>query len=406
MLESNVVHKWEGTLDEFLMSTPPFRPRGHTQRLSNGLSEVRQALFHSPPKLRQTNSISYFRGWYDSTVVFTAKMPWTPAAIAQREGRIARLGSLHNTVHAYSLAPPGGGAELMRLAERLRVKARAAAVVISPERVPPAPRTLVALPTLSSPLTRVFRSWLSLACDGGDAGITRHVVQHAKASWLAVVPSWELPETPGSVEILVGGTFTNGLRRTRVTRDHKQLLRIVLHAEQAREASTVGVALDPTGERTANTSTSPGAERPFDPASIPRAEAAVYRALRQYSRAQQSQQLVPRVALPVRRAQLRIRALLARASISHRLLLASRAALALRALQRVRGAGDERAMDRLMQSIAPDHNMQASLDWLDAVIALAPHTAAAASHTAQHAPEPTLPVSALLLLLPDFSGDG
>ncbi len=343
----------------------------------------------------------------DAGVVVHLDMPWTPAAIAQREGRIARLGSLHNAVHAYSMAPPGGGAELMRLAERLRVKARAAAVVISPERVPPVPRTLVAVPTLSSPLTRVLRSWLWLACEGGDAGITRHVVRHAKAAWLAVVPNWEeLPESPTSLEILVGGTFTNGVRRTRATRDHKQLLRIVLHADRAREGSTVDVPVETMVERTAKTSTTGGAELAFETASIRMAEAAVYRALRQYSRKQQAQQLVPHVAFPVRRAQLVIRALLARASISHRLLLASRAALALRALQRLRGAGDERAVAHLMESVTADHNMQASLDWLDAVIALAPQSVPSTSHTAPHTPEPTLPVSALLLLLPDFSGDG
>ncbi len=319
----------------------------------------------------------------DAAVVVHLDMPWTPAAVAQREGRIARLGSLHDTVHAYSMSPPGGGAALMRLAERLRVKARAAAVAISPEHVAPSARTLVAVPTLSSPLARVFREWLSDETMNGLTGVTRHVARHvarhAQASWLAVMTNPEaLQESPSEVQILIGGTFTNGVRRTRVTLDPKQLLRIVVRADQVRAAGDAAFALT----------------------SVHLAEAAVHRAIRQYLRQRQAQQLVPDVALPVRRAQLAIRALLARASISHRLVLASRASVALRALQQLRGAGDERALARLMESVTRDDNMQASLDWLDAVIALAPATRVTGDRTSSPTQESLLPCSALLLLLP------
>jgi hypothetical protein len=341
----------------------------------------------------------------DAGVVVHLDLPWTPAAVAQREGRIARLGSLHNTVHAYSMSPPGGGAELMRLAERLRVKARAAAVMLSPERVTQPSRTLVAVPTLASPLARVLRSWLSDEHGDWPTGVARHVAHHAKASWLAVVPNPDaLHELPDSMDLLVGGTFTHGYRRTRASRDPKLLLRIVSFAEQARalsRAALPNLVEYPAKHPAKHPDTAP-AELAFETPTARQAEAAVHRALRRYRRQQYAQHLVADVASPVRRAQLEIRALLARASISHRLLLASRASLALRTLQRLRGAGDERALARLMDSVTRNDTMQASLDWLDAVIALAPPSMSSAAFADQtsHAPEAIPPCSALLLLMP------
>ncbi len=40
-----------------------------------------------------------------ASVVFHLDQPWTPAAIVQREGRVARIGAPHATVHYYRIAP-------------------------------------------------------------------------------------------------------------------------------------------------------------------------------------------------------------------------------------------------------------------------------------------------------------
>ena len=70
----------------------------------------------------------------DASVVVHLDQPWTPAALAQREGRIARLGSRHRDVYTCTIQPPGGSAAALALAERLRRKAGAADRALHPER--------------------------------------------------------------------------------------------------------------------------------------------------------------------------------------------------------------------------------------------------------------------------------
>ncbi|MCC6432629.1 MAG: DEAD/DEAH box helicase [Gemmatimonadaceae bacterium] len=59
----------------------------------------------------------------DAGVVVHLDLPWTDALRRQRVGRCVRVGSLHETVHVYTFAPPHGVDEVLRLAARLRRKA-------------------------------------------------------------------------------------------------------------------------------------------------------------------------------------------------------------------------------------------------------------------------------------------
>ncbi len=63
----------------------------------------------------------------DAGVVVHLDVPWTPARLAQRVGRAARLGAPHAQVMVYGLAPPPALAHALRLAARLQSKGRAAA---------------------------------------------------------------------------------------------------------------------------------------------------------------------------------------------------------------------------------------------------------------------------------------
>ncbi|MGZ8412902.1 MAG: DEAD/DEAH box helicase, partial [Gemmatirosa sp.] len=65
----------------------------------------------------------------DAAVVVHLDVPWTPARLAQRAGRAARLGGPHACIAVHGLAPASEVARALRLAERLQAKARASARV-------------------------------------------------------------------------------------------------------------------------------------------------------------------------------------------------------------------------------------------------------------------------------------
>jgi hypothetical protein len=60
----------------------------------------------------------------DASVVVHLDLPWSPALLAQRVGRVARLGSTHTRVHVYGLAPPEDAERWLRMATRLGMKSR------------------------------------------------------------------------------------------------------------------------------------------------------------------------------------------------------------------------------------------------------------------------------------------
>ncbi len=65
----------------------------------------------------------------DASVVIHLDLPWTPARMEQRLGRIARLGSRHETVFAYAIRPPACTEEIIRIERVLRDKMNEASIV-------------------------------------------------------------------------------------------------------------------------------------------------------------------------------------------------------------------------------------------------------------------------------------
>ena len=61
-----------------------------------------------------------------ASVVFHLDQPWTPAAIVQREGRVARIGAPHATVHYYRIAPSPAMRRLLDMTQTHVRKERAA----------------------------------------------------------------------------------------------------------------------------------------------------------------------------------------------------------------------------------------------------------------------------------------
>ena len=67
-----------------------------------------------------------------ASVIVHLDMPWTPAALEQRAGRAARIGSPHATVHVHALRAPVGATALLRMGARLRVKRDAQREAVAP----------------------------------------------------------------------------------------------------------------------------------------------------------------------------------------------------------------------------------------------------------------------------------
>lgn len=65
-----------------------------------------------------------------ASVVVHLDLPWNPARLEQRVGRIRRLGSRHEQVFVYVIAPPASSERLLRVDARLRAKLRIASEIV------------------------------------------------------------------------------------------------------------------------------------------------------------------------------------------------------------------------------------------------------------------------------------
>jgi superfamily II DNA or RNA helicase len=65
-----------------------------------------------------------------ASVLVHLDLPWNPARLEQRLGRIRRLGSSHRVVTAYVIAPPTASERLLKIESRMRAKLRIAQRVV------------------------------------------------------------------------------------------------------------------------------------------------------------------------------------------------------------------------------------------------------------------------------------
>ena len=137
----------------------------------------------------------------DASVAVHLDLPWTPARLEQRIGRLARLGATHDRVAVYAMRPPAAAAMLLDMERRLRRKLGAAARVagiagtIVPALLDPL-GTLAALDAAGSPgipaatetTLATLRRWLALPASGPrppEAAIA--ACRSRREGWLALV---------------------------------------------------------------------------------------------------------------------------------------------------------------------------------------------------------------------------
>ena len=98
----------------------------------------------------------------NAAVVVHLDLPWNPARLEQRVGRVRRLGSLHDEVHVYAMSPPASSERVLRVESRLRAKLRIASTIVGldspsldgmPSTVPLAP------PELASDSLAIIERW-------------------------------------------------------------------------------------------------------------------------------------------------------------------------------------------------------------------------------------------------------
>ena len=156
----------------------------------------------------------------DASVLVHLDLPWTPARLEQRLGRIVRPGSPHRAVHVYSMEPPARAATLLGIQRRLSEKLTAARAVLgavmpdigifpcdsavrvhfasaaSTSAAVSAPERAVPPTASAEQLESILESWRRLRCAAAAASPPDHRVVVARLiaptrGWLALVAGGE-----------------------------------------------------------------------------------------------------------------------------------------------------------------------------------------------------------------------
>jgi superfamily II DNA or RNA helicase len=95
-------------------------------------------------------------------VVVHLDLPWNPARLEQRVGRVRRLGAEHDAVFVYAVAPPVDSERILRVVDRLRAKLGLAASIVGLDftSVPDVTSTAAfAPPELESVTLELLETW-------------------------------------------------------------------------------------------------------------------------------------------------------------------------------------------------------------------------------------------------------
>ena len=150
----------------------------------------------------------------DASVVVHLDLPWNPQRMAQRVGRIRRLGGA-TEVRAYVLAPPADGERLLDVQQRLRVKLRLSAQVVG-RGIPVLPTLVLSRTEDESPRAPTPPETAALIADAVDGWLCRnpregrrHLATGAIAACHADVSGWLACLDDGSLMASLEGAVSN-----------------------------------------------------------------------------------------------------------------------------------------------------------------------------------------------------
>ena len=159
--------------------------------LASGISPPRKA--NDVTLLITTDLLSEGVNLQDAGVVIHLDLPWTPARLEQRLGRIARLGSMHEKVTSYAFKPAASSEAIIRTERILARKLQAAGVIA--ETLPSFGEWSSSISMSdNSPLTveslrSIFMKWKSSAPPDASLGPVTAAVRSDHEGFLAVVKS-------------------------------------------------------------------------------------------------------------------------------------------------------------------------------------------------------------------------
>jgi hypothetical protein len=338
-----------------------FAPRAHGQREPRAAERI--------DLLLTTDLLSEGINLQDASVVVHLDLPWTPARVEQRVGRLARLGATHERVAVYIMRPPAAAGSRLAMERRLRAKLAAAARVVGipPVVVPglmdpvatvPAAAT-ASIPATTEEIRALLARWRSTS--GASAAERRHrvaVCRATGAAWIALVGDGASMRLVASVD------------GSEPTEEPDVVLRALTLADDAAsvDVSTPAAARAVAGARTA--------------LACERSRAAMVGAL------ELSDVAASRARREVMR---RIASIASRAPLGRRAALAPLLARARVAALAPCGLGGERRIGELATAVLSDET------WLDAVI----RVGGSAARRVRPSARDGFSVRALLVVCPD-----
>lgn len=309
-----------------------------------------------------TDLLSEGMNLQDASVVVHLDLPWTPARMEQRVGRAARIGSAHDRVTVYALAPPASAERLIAVERRLREKLCVArrAIGADPDVLP---LPLIAMADGAAPgeaadeIRVAFTRWRAASPGATDDGELVAAVHAPGPGFLAAL------ESPDGA-LLLAATGSPGGGVPSASTDPSAIARAVRLAE--------------------------GIPAQVNVVQLGEARAAIVHWVAERRAAVAAG---AEAVSPIRRKiARRIGDIVARAAAHRRPLLASLAAEARAASRTSLGTGGEQELRGLLEAPLPDEA------WLEAVAAFASARQRTVAPEAGIAPEEDAKVVALLLL--------
>ena len=148
----------------------------------------------------------------DASVVVHLDLPWTHARLAQRVGRVRRMGSAHSSVRVFTFCPPAGAERLLAVERRITDKLGAAsrtlgvAGAILPSMVHATVDPATAPAHALERLRIILGAWAARVPDDDDRRIHACVLRGARTAALA---SLRQPDGSATLVALVDGRATD-----------------------------------------------------------------------------------------------------------------------------------------------------------------------------------------------------